>query len=140
MVDEWLCLYSCYCFYFSDALFCFRTDKEIYHRERIKGWYDMSYRQTGWMELIGVWVITSLIFMATLMINAILGVFAGAFIGWLLSLTFLGNWIAAGLNMMNIKIQSGELFKIGAAVGFLSGFLKYSFSFKGNNKVSNNNQ
>jgi hypothetical protein len=98
----------------------------------------MSYRQTGWMELIGVWVITSLIFMATLMINAILGVFVGAFTGFLLSLTFLGDWITAGLNILNIKIQSSELFKIGAAVGFLSGFLKYSFSFKGKNEASNN--
>lgn len=92
----------------------------------------MNYwnRHNGWAAIIGGWVITSLIFIGTLFINAVLGTIVGAFTGWLLSLTFLGNWITAGLNMANIKVQSGELFKIGAAAGFLLGFLKYSFYFK----------
>jgi len=90
----------------------------------------MFYRETSWLALIGVWILSSLAFFTSLIINAILGCFAGAFTGWLLSFIFLGDWIVAGLNMLNMKIQITDLFKIGAAVGFISGFFKYSFSFK----------
>jgi hypothetical protein len=61
----------------------------------------------------------------------VLATFVGVVIGWLFSFLFIGNWIAEGLNAFGVLVIPDSLYKIGAAAGFLSGFLKYSFSFKG---------
>lgn len=95
---------------------------------------DYWNRQTSWLEIIGTWAITFVLFSVTLFINVILSVVIGAFSGWLLSWTFLGDWIAKGLNAIGVEVKSSELYIIGAAAGFLSGFLKYSFSFKRDGK------
>ncbi len=84
----------------------------------------------GWPEIIGPWVIALLIFTISLFINIVLGIFVGVTVGWLLSLTFIGDWINEGLKAFGVSIIPGNLYKIGAVIGFLSGFFKYSFSFK----------
>ena len=77
-----------------------------------------------------MWIMTALTFGGFLFANIIMGVIIGIIAGWLLSLTFLGTWISAGLNMIHVNILSVDLFKFGAALGFISGFFKFSFSKK----------
>ncbi len=89
----------------------------------------MNHRQ-GWPEIIGPWVATFVFFAVALFVNIVLTVFIGVAIGWLFSLTFIGDWINDGLKAIGVSIVPGGLYKIGAVAGFLSGFLKYSFSFK----------
>ena len=84
--------------------------------------------QTGWGAFTAIWVVSSLTFMLWLFANIVFGTIIGAFTGWLLSHCLLGQWIADGLNASGIKAGIGELHIIGAAAGFLSGFLKFSFS------------
>ncbi|MBU4374504.1 MAG: hypothetical protein KJ714_08745 [Euryarchaeota archaeon] len=84
--------------------------------------------KNGLIAVISAWTMISLSFMFFLFINIIMGVIIGAFTGWLLSFTFLGTWIADGLNISGIKTTPDMLHKIGAAVGFVSGFLKFSIS------------
>lgn len=83
--------------------------------------------QTGWGALAAIWVVSSP-FMLWLFGNIVFGTIIGAFTGWLFSQFLLGQWIADGLNASGIKASIVELHKIGAAAGFLSGFLKFSFS------------
>ncbi len=71
-----------------------------------------------------------LLYMLTLLGNIILTIAIGIITSWLFSLTFIGNWIAAGLSMFNFKVQPDELYKIGAAVGFVAGFFKGTFKIK----------
>ncbi len=96
----------------------------------------MNYwnKQNSWVEIIGTWFMTFVLFFVTLFINVILSTIIGAFSGWLLSWIFLGDWIAKGLNAVRVEVKSSELYIIGAAAGFLSGFLKYSFSIKRDGK------
>ncbi len=82
----------------------------------------------GWIALIGVWLMTTLIFIFWLFTNIFLGTLVGSLTAWVLSLTFLGDWITAGLNNINITTVTGDLYKIGAAAGFISGFFKFSFT------------
>ncbi len=82
----------------------------------------------GWIALTGTWLITCLIFIFWLFTNIFLGTLVGAFTAWLLSFTFMGDWITAGLNSINIKAVTGDLYNIGAAAGFASGFFKFSFT------------
>lgn len=84
----------------------------------------------GWSEIIGPWVATFVAFAVTLFINIALATFVGIAIGWLFSLIFIGDWINEGLQAIGVSIIHGSLYKIGAVARFLSGFLKYSFSFK----------
>jgi hypothetical protein len=84
--------------------------------------------QKGWDDFVAIWVVSLLTFMLWLFANIVLGVVIGAIAGWMLSHSLLGQWITDGLNVGGIKTNIGELYKIGAAAGFLSGFLKFSFS------------
>ena len=84
--------------------------------------------ESGWDDFVTVWVVSSFTFMLWLLANIVLGVVIGAFAGWMFSHSLLGRWIADGLNATGIKVGIGELHKIGAAAGFLTGFLKFSFS------------
>jgi hypothetical protein len=84
--------------------------------------------QTWWGAFAVIWGFGSLTFMLWLFANIVLGVIVGAFAGWLVSHSLLGHWIADGLGASGITTSTGELHKIGATVGFLSGFLKFSVS------------
>jgi hypothetical protein len=71
-------------------------------------------------------MIMSGIFAFWLFTNAVLGVIAGAFLGWIFSFTLLGRWIIEGLRAFGFRVSAGNLPQIGAAAGFLSSFFKYS--------------
>jgi hypothetical protein len=83
-------------------------------------------KNDSWAEFTTAWVTIPLIFVFFLTANIIMGVLVGAFLGWIFSLTFLGTWINEGL--ISAHIQSIELYKVGAALGFISGFFKYRVS------------
>jgi len=53
----------------------------------------------------------------------------GAFIGWVVSLTPLGILVEEGLRIFNIEV-SGKLPHLGAALGFITGFLKGTITIK----------
>ena len=60
-----------------------------------------------------------------LFVAVVLGTILGAFTGWILSLTFLGDWIISGFKAFGVNSE-GKLVVIGAMLGFLSGFFKSS--------------
>lgn len=66
-------------------------------------------QQNRWSETIATWVMTFVLFSITLFINVILSTIIGALSGWVLSLIFLGDWSARGLNAVRIEIKSSEL-------------------------------
>ena len=55
-------------------------------------------------------------------IIVLLSVFVGAYVGWILSLTFLGDWVILGFNVFGIKAE-GKLVYIGAMLAFFGFFL-----------------
>lgn len=80
------------------------------------------------MSTNGFGVLLAAILVAILLFVAvILGTILGAFTGWILSLTFLGDWIIAGFKVFGINAE-GKLVVLGAMLGFLSGFFKTSVS------------
>ena len=85
----------------------------------------MRTQYQGWGALLFVWTMMSGIFVFLSFSNLILGAVMGAFAGWLFSLTFLGRWIIQGLNIFRLGIHPGNLYQIGAAAGFFSGFSKF---------------
>lgn len=89
----------------------------------------MNHSQS-WPEIIGSCAVSFILFTVILFINVALATFVGIAVGWLFSLIFIGDWINEGLKALGVSIIPGSLYKIGAVAGFLSGFLKYSFSFK----------
>ncbi len=95
----------------------------------MKGWFFMDPRQ-GWPEMVGPWAVTFILFAVALFVNVVLSVFVGIAMGWLFSLIFIGSWISDGLKAFGVSTVPGSLYKLGAVAGFLSGFFKYSFSFK----------
>ncbi|MDA8172196.1 MAG: hypothetical protein M0Z48_10280 [Nitrospiraceae bacterium] len=86
----------------------------------------MRRQYEGWGPVSLAWMIMSGFFAFGLFINVILGIVVGTVLGWVLSLTFLGTWIVEGLKAFRLDLQAGNLYQIGAAVGFLSSFFKYS--------------
>ncbi len=89
----------------------------------------MNHRQ-GWPEIVSPWMMTFIFFAVALSVNVMLSTFVGIAMGWLFSLTFIGSWISDGLKAFGVAIVPGSLYTIGAVAGFLSGFFKYSVSFK----------
>ncbi|MDA8089304.1 MAG: hypothetical protein M0Z61_03645 [Nitrospiraceae bacterium] len=81
---------------------------------------------TGWGAILFMWIIMSGLFAFWLLSNVILGVIAGGVLGWLFSLMFLGRWIVEGLRAFRLNMPIDNLYQVGAAAGFLSGFFKFS--------------
>lgn len=63
-----------------------------------------------------------LLIVPNLIFSTVIFVPAYAFVAWLLSLTPLGVWVAAGLKMLYVNVQHEDLYKIGAALGFVRSF------------------
>jgi hypothetical protein len=81
-----------------------------------------SQPATG-LEMIVLTVINTSLVIPNLVINVIIFVPAYAFVAWIVGLTPLGVWVAAGLKLLYINVQSDDLYKIGAAVAFVKSFL-----------------
>lgn len=60
-----------------------------------------------------------------LFISAIISTVFGAFAGWVISLTFLGDWLISGFKVFGFDVTN-KLPMIGALFGFLAGFFKSS--------------
>lgn len=81
-------------------------------------------------EFLFIWSTTFGIYALSLLLNILIAVCIGAFAGWLLSFTFLGNWIASGANSIGLAVTPNDLFKVGSAVGFVTGLTKGQFTIK----------
>ena len=64
--------------------------------------------------------------------NIILDIFvsgvAGALAGWLVGMSLLGTWITDGLRLIHISVTCGDIYKLGAALGFIKCFFSISRS------------
>ena len=66
---------------------------------------------------------------ALIFISIFIGTALGALAGYLLSLTFLGDYIIIGFGVFDIN-ATGKLTMIGALFGFLAGFFKPNIEVK----------
>lgn len=71
------------------------------------------HKHTSCTEIIGPWLSTLVVFMATLFVNNLLGAFIGSAVGWMFSITFMGGWINEGLKAFGVSAVPGSLPKIG---------------------------
>jgi hypothetical protein len=56
-----------------------------------------------------------------------------SFVGWVIGVTPLGVWVADGLKLLYINVQSEDIYKIAAAAGFAKSFLTSGRTFKERN-------
>jgi polyferredoxin len=75
------------------------------------------------MTNIVVGIVIVVITAILLFVSALLGTAFGAFAGWVLSLTFLGDLIIGGFKVFGLD-AAGKLVMIGALFGFVAGFFK----------------
>ncbi len=75
-------------------------------------------------DVIATVIAGILIGLPLLFLIAILYTAIGAFIGWVLSLFFLGDWVIDGMKILFGIDISGHLVQVGAVLGFISGFFK----------------
>ena len=61
-------------------------------------------------------VVTGLVFL-----TPILGVLAGAFCGWVISI-LAPVWVPTGLGLFGVHVVASQLVEFGAALGFIGGF------------------
>lgn len=72
--------------------------------------------------VLGVFTVVALIFFAP-----VLGVIFGAFSGWVVGLFFSGT-VLGFLGRLGVDVNGLQLWQVGAAMGFLGGFLKTNVS------------
>lgn len=71
-------------------------------------------------------VLNSLLVIPNLIISVVIFVPSFALVGWIIGITPIGVWVAAGLKLLYINVQSEDLYKIGDAAGFAKSFLSNS--------------
>ena len=81
------------------------------------------------MSEIAVYVGVVVLFMVLIFVMALVGTAIGAFVGWVVSLTPLGKLVVSGLMIFGFD-ASGKLVALGAALGFVTGFIKGVVSIK----------
>ena len=86
--------------------------------DAVKRFVFNDLRVTG-PEMIVLTVMNSLLVIPNLLLSIFILVPSYALAAWLMSLTPLGTWVAAGLKLLYIYVQSEDLYKIGAALGFI---------------------
>ena len=74
------------------------------------------------MAIVAIAIACSVFFIAP-----ILGVLLGAFSGWIVSI-LAPVWVPTGMAFIGIKIVASDLVALGAALGFLGGFIRSSCS------------
>lgn len=77
-------------------------------------------------EAIFLTVVNPFFVIVNLVTSVIMLIPAYALAAWLLSLTPVGTWVAAGLKLLYINVQREDLYKLGAAIGFIKCFLARS--------------
>jgi len=68
-------------------------------------------------------VANTLLIPVNLFVNVVIFTLSGALVGWLVGSTFMGSWIAAGLNLVHVGAGSGDIFKFSALLGFAACFI-----------------
>ncbi len=77
------------------------------------------------LTIVGASIVAAII----IFLSIILGTTFGAFVGYVVSLTFLGDWVIQGFKVFEINAY-GQLTVIGAMLGFVGGFFKSTLSTK----------
>lgn len=66
--------------------------------------------------------------LAIIFVFPLLAAILGAFSGWLLGLTPMGGWVVSGLGLVGLHLDAGQLWLLGAALAFVSGFFRAGVS------------
>ena len=74
-------------------------------------------------EFASLTILQTLIMIPHNLIGVIMFTLIGALGGWLLGLTPLGTWIAGGLKLIHVEAQAGDIYKVGALLGFMKNFI-----------------
>lgn len=84
---------------------------------------DDNDQRVTWVEFIFLVVSNTLLMIPNNLISIVMFSIIGASGGWLLGLTPVGVWIAGGLKLVHVDVQSGDIYKLGALLGFIRSFL-----------------
>lgn len=76
-------------------------------------------------EQAALWIVDILAAAGGLLATLLVAPLTGALSGWVLSL-FIPNWICGGFNTLGLNVHPSDLYKIGAALAWAGGFLRYS--------------
>lgn len=85
--------------------------------------YFNDEQHISWPIALLLLVTNAFLSIPNLLMNMVVFVLGGALAGWLIGFTPLGTWIAAGLNLIHIEAQHGDIYKIAAIMGFTKSFL-----------------
>lgn len=86
-------------------------------------------QRTDFLGGVVIWLFMSVTYAVTMMVNMLVSTIIGAGSGWVIScLPFIGRWVTDGFNGIGVTV--GELYKIGAAAGFIIGATKGQFVVK----------
>jgi len=80
------------------------------------------------MDKLATFALGLLLFGAVFFAAPILGVLGGAFSGWVLTVVGFEPLIVGFMGRLGVNIDGLPLWHVGAAMGFLGGFLKTSVS------------
>jgi len=89
------------------------------------------FHPPSWSDIFAQWIAIGLFICVNLFVNTVLGAIVGAGTGWLFSHSFVGPWILRGFNVLGANVPEGDLYALGAAAGFISGFFKSPLVKKG---------
>lgn len=78
---------------------------------------------TTGLETTVLTVVNSLLIVVNLILSIVIFVPSYAFVAWLVGSTPLGEWVSAGLKILYVNVQSEDLYKLGAALGFAKSFM-----------------
>lgn len=74
-------------------------------------------------EFASLTILQTLVMILNNLLGIIMFTLVGALGGWLLGLTPLGTCIAGGLKLVHVEAQAGDIYKLGALLGFMKNFI-----------------
>jgi hypothetical protein len=81
--------------------------------------------------------IQAFVIVTNLVMNVIIVIPVFALVAWFVSLTPAGTWVAEGLKLLYISVKSADLYKLGAALGFIKCFIMRSGNNHTRSKADN---
>src|SRR5271169_838451 len=85
--------------------------------------FEFNGQRVTFLEMAFFTTMNSLLAIPDLITNMIILVPAYTLMAWLVGLTPVGAWVAAGLKLVYVSARTEDLYKLGAALGFLKSFL-----------------
>jgi len=85
--------------------------------------FEFNGQHVTGLEMVLLAGMHSFVIIFNLIISMTMVVPAYSVVAWLVSLTPVGTWVAEGLKLLYISAQREDLYKLGAAFGFVKGFL-----------------